>query len=128
MKYSKIMPHIPPLQDGSGVTHDDYIALKDRCIDKMERCGLTGLRDSIVVEDLLTPVDIERMYRSNQGSIYGVVTDWKKNYGFKAPKTSSRYQNLYFTGGSTNPGGGMPMVILSGQNCADRIIKRHPLS
>ena len=124
----KILPHIPPLQEGSGVTHDDYVALKNRCIDKMERCGLTGLRDSIVVEDLLTPVDIERMYRSNQGSIYGVVTDWKKNYGFKAPKTSSRYKNLYFTGGSTNPGGGMPMVILSGQNCAERIIKRHPIS
>ncbi len=124
----KILPHIPPLEDGSDITHEDYVALKDRCIDKMERCGLTGLRESIVVEDLLTPVDIERMYRSNRGSIYGVVTDWKLNYGFKAPKTSSRYKNLYFTGGSTNPGGGMPMVILSGQQCADRIIKRHPVS
>ena len=124
----KILPHIPPLEDGSDITHEDYVALKDRCIDKMERCGLTGLRESIVVEDLLTPVDIERMYRSNRGSIYGVVTDWKLNYGFKAPKTSSRYKNLYFTGGSTNPGGGMPMVILSGQQCADRIVKRHPVS
>lgn len=124
----KILPHIPPLEEGSGITHEDYVALKDRCIDKMERCGLTGLRESIVVEDLLTPVDIERMYRSNRGSIYGVVTDWKLNYGFKAPKTSSRYKNLYFTGGSTNPGGGMPMVVLSGQQCADRIIKRHPVS
>ena len=124
----KILPHIPPLEDGSDITHEDYVALKDRCIDKMERCGLKGLRESIVVEDLLTPVDIERMYRSNRGSIYGVVTDWKLNYGFKAPKTSSRYKNLYFTGGSTNPGGGMPMVILSGQQCADRIMKRHPVS
>ena len=124
----KILPHIPPLEDGSDITHEDYVALKDRCIDKMERCGLTGLRESIVVEDLLTPVDIERMYRSNRGSIYGVVTDWKLNYGFKAPKTSTRYKNLYFTGGSTNPGGGMPMVVLSGQQCADRIIKRHPVS
>lgn len=124
----KILPHIPPLQDGSGIGHEDYVALKDRCIDKMERCGLTGLRESIITEDLLTPVDIERMYRSNRGSIYGVVTDWKKNYGFKAPKTSTKYNNLYFTGGSTNPGGGMPMVILSGQNCADRIIHRHPVT
>jgi len=123
----KILPHIPPLEKDSDITHDDYLALKDRCIDKMERCGLTGLRDSIITEDLLTPVDIEKMYRSNKGSIYGVVTDWKKNYGFKAPKTSHKYTNLYFTGGSTNPGGGMPMVILSGQNCADRIIKHHPL-
>ncbi|MGJ8676643.1 MAG: phytoene desaturase family protein [Akkermansiaceae bacterium] len=123
----KILPHIPPLEEGSGITHEDYVALKNRCIDKMERCGLTGLRESIITEDLLTPVDIERMYNSNQGSIYGVVTDWKKNYGFKAPKVSTKYKNLYFTGGSTNPGGGMPMVVLSGQKCADRIIKRHPV-
>lgn len=124
----KILPHIPPLREGSGITHDDYVALKERCLDKMERCGVKGLRESIVVEDLLTPVDIERMYRSNRGSIYGVVTDWNRNHGFKAPKTSTKYKNLYFTGGSTNPGGGMPMVILSGQNCADRIIERHPIS
>lgn len=123
----KILPHIPPLQDDHEVSHDEYVALKERCLDKMERCGLEGLRESIITEDLLTPVDIERMYRSNQGSIYGVVTDWEKNRGFKAPTRSQFYQNLYFAGGSANPGGGMPMVILSGQNCADRVQRDFPL-
>jgi len=47
---------------------------------------------------------------------------WKKNYGFKAPKKSKKYKNLYFTGGSVNPGGGMPMVVLCGQKVADRIV------
>ena len=120
----KILPHIPYLRDDREVTHEDYVALKDRVIDKMERLGCPGLRDAIVFEDMLTPVDIERMYRSNGGSIYGVASDWKKNFGFKAPKTSSKYRNLYFCGGSTNPGGGMPMVVLSGQKVADRIMKK----
>ena len=122
----KILPHIPPLEEGSGITHDDYMALRDRVLIKMERLGLKNLRANIVTEDTLTPVDIERMYRSNRGSIYGVVTDWKKNHGFKAPKTSTKYRNLYFCGGSVNPGGGMPMAVLSGQKVADRIIARHP--
>lgn len=121
----KILPHIPHLRDDREVTHEDYVALKDRVIDKMERLGCEGLRDAIVFEDLLTPVDIQKMYRSNGGSIYGVVSDWKKNYGFKAPKTSTKYDNLYFCGGSVNPGGGMPMVVLSGQKVADRIIAQH---
>lgn len=121
----KILPHIPYLRDDRPVTHEDYVALKDRCINKMERLGCEGLRDAIVYEDLLTPVDIQEMYRSNGGSIYGVVSDWKKNYSFKAPKTSSKYRNLYFCGGSVNPGGGMPMVVLSGQKAADRIIAKH---
>ncbi|MGM0415190.1 MAG: phytoene desaturase family protein, partial [Bacillota bacterium] len=44
-----------------------------------------------------------------------------KNKGFKAPKKSHKYRNLYFTGGSVNPGGGMPMVVLSGQQVRDMI-------
>jgi len=119
----KILPHIPPISDDGSITHEDYMDLKERVIDKLERMGLTDLRKHIVVEDTLTPVDIQKMYYSNKGSIYGVVSDWKKNYGFKAPKTSKCYKNLYFTGGSVNPGGGMPMVVLCGQKVADRIIK-----
>ena len=109
------------------ITHEDYLALRDRVLEKMERVGLKDLRANIITEDILTPVDIERMYRSNRGSIYGVVTDWKKNHGFKAPKCSRKYRNLYFCGGSVNPGGGMPMAILSGQKVADRIMARHPV-
>ena len=62
------------------------------------------------------------MYRSNRGAIYGVVTDKKKNLGFKGPKKSRLWQGLYFVGGSVNPGGGMPMVILSGTNAAGRVL------
>ena len=120
----KILPHIPPINPENPHTHEDYVALKDRVVDKLERMGLTDLRKHTVVEDLLTPVDIERMYNSNRGSIYGVVSDWKKNQAFKAPKQSSKYRNLFFTGGSVNPGGGMPMAILCGQKVADRIMAR----
>lgn len=119
----KILPHIPPINPENPHTHEEYMALKDRVIDKLERMGLTDLRKHTVVEDTLTPVDIERMYNSNRGSIYGVLTDWKKNQAFKAPKQSSKYRNLFFTGGSVNPGGGMPMAVLCGQKVADRVVK-----
>ena len=96
--------------------------MKERVLDKLERMGLEGLRKHTIVEDVLTPIDIERMYLSNAGSIYGVVSDWKKNQAFKAPKQSTRYRNLFFTGGSVNPGGGMPMAILCGQKVSDRVV------
>ena len=124
----KILPHIPPINPDKPYTHEDYMALKDRVIDKLERMGLTDLRKHTIVEDVITPVDIERMYNSNNGSIYGVISDWKKNQAFKAPKHSSKYNNLFFTGGSVNPGGGMPMVILCGQKVADRVVKQEARS
>ena len=38
------------------------------------------------------------------------------------PKQSKLYPNLFFVGGSVNPGGGMPMVVLCGQNVAKKVV------
>lgn len=117
----KILPHIPYINDRHAYTREDCVQLKERCLKKLERMGLTDLRKHIVVEDFWTPFDIQDRYLSNKGSIYGVVSDWKKNFAFKAPKQDDRYANLFFVGGSVNPGGGMPMVTLCGQHVARMI-------
>lgn len=117
----KILPHIPYLRKQGNPSQEDYLSLKDRILDKMERSGISGLKESIITEDMWTPLDIQRRYYSNGGSIYGVVSDRKKNFALKCPKKSTRYRNLFFAGGSVNPGGGMPMVVLSGQNVANMI-------
>lgn len=120
----KILPHIPHLGRG-GFTESEYRLLRQRVLDKLERMGLTNLREHIIVEDEWYPEDIQSRYYSNMGSIYGVVSDRKKNKGFKAPKKSERFANLYFVGGSVNPGGGMPMVVLSGQQVKDLVVKEN---
>jgi diapolycopene oxygenase len=117
----KILPHIPYIDDENPLTHDDYMAFKEVVVDKLERMGLTDLRKRTVFEHVWTPIDIAEQYYSNRGSIYGVASDRWKNLGFKAPKRSERYENLFFVGGSVNPGGGMPMVILCGQNVASKV-------
>jgi diapolycopene oxygenase len=118
----KILPHIPYIDDDNPLTREDYMAFKERVLDKLERMGLTDLRKHVVFEHCWTPHDIREQYYSNKGSIYGVVTDRFKNLAFKAPKQSKKYPNLFFVGGSVNPGGGMPMVVLCGQNVAKSVI------
>ena len=118
----KILPHIPYINDENPLTREDYLVFKDRIIDKLERMGLTDLRKHIVYEHVWTPLDIREQYNSNKGSIYGVVSDRFKNLAFKAPKQSTKYPNLFFVGGSVNPGGGMPMVVLCGQNVCKKIV------
>jgi diapolycopene oxygenase len=120
----KILPHIPPIDEENPLTHEDYLELRDICLEKLERMGLTDLRHHIVVEDFWTPLDIEARYASNRGSIYGVVCDRRRNFAFKAPKQSSHFRNLFFVGGSVNPGAGMPMVTLSGQHVARMIVEQ----
>ncbi|MEI7956663.1 MAG: phytoene desaturase family protein [Verrucomicrobiota bacterium] len=117
----KILPHIPHIDADHPLTRDDYMAFKDRVLDKLERMGLTDLRKHVVFEHCWTPLDIREQYYSNKGSIYGVVSDRFKNLAFKAPKQSTKYPNLFFVGGSVNPGGGMPMVVLCGQNVAKAV-------
>jgi diapolycopene oxygenase len=118
----KILPHIPHINPDKPLTQDDYLALRERVLIKLERMGLTDLRKHIVTEECWTPHDIEARYYSNQGSIYGVVSDRFLNLGFKAPQRCSTLSNVYFVGGSVNPGGGMPMVTLSGQLVRDKIL------
>lgn len=119
----KILPHIPHLNDANPLTREDYLAFKERVVDKLERMGLQDLRSHVVFEHCWTPLDIYQQYYSNQGAIYGVVADRFKNLAFKAPKQSTKYPNLFFVGGSVNPGGGMPMVILCGLNVARKVIE-----
>lgn len=118
----KILPHIPYINDAQPLTREDYLAFKERVVDKLERMGLKDLRKHTVFEHCWTPLDIREQYYSNKGSIYGVVSDRFKNLAFKAPKQSTKYPNLFFVGGSVNPGGGMPMVVLCGQNAAKKIV------
>jgi diapolycopene oxygenase len=65
------------------------------------------------------------MYYSNKGAIYGVVCDRTRNLSLKAPKRSEVYPNLFFTGGSVNPGGGTCMVVLCGQHVGERIAQAY---
>lgn len=119
----KILPHIPYIQD-EPFTPEDYLKFEELVLDKLERMGLHGLRDNIVTRDVWTPHDIERVYGSDRGAIYGTVSDKKRNGGFKHKKQSELYENLYFVGGTVNPGGGMPMVALSGQQVSEKIVER----
>lgn len=117
-----VLTHVPPLKEGE--TWDNKaLEYRKLIIVKLEKMGVTDLSNSIEFEYMFTPNDLQQLYGANGGSIYGVATDRKKNGGFKFPSKSSYIQNLYFVGGSTHPGGGVPMVTLSGQLTADLILE-----
>lgn len=116
----KILVQIPHL-GRLDYSQDDFNKLKSKIIQKLENMGVQDLNEHIVFSHEILPRDIRNISYSYRGSMYGVVSDSKKNKGFKAPRRSELYDNLFFVGASVNPGGSIPMVILSGQKTAKMI-------
>jgi phytoene desaturase len=98
-------------------------AYREFLLQQLEERGMPGLRESIVTERMLTPLDIERIYRSVRGSIYGIVTRRGLASAFKPGNRCPLFSGLYFCGGSSNPGAGVPMVLMSGQIAAECLLK-----
>jgi diapolycopene oxygenase len=115
-----VLTHVPPLQPGESWERH-RTRYRELVLDKLEKMGAEDLRKHIQFEYQFIPDDLRQLYGANGGSIYGVAADRKRNGGFKIPSRSAVLNNLYFVGGSTHPGGGVPMVTLSGQLTADLI-------
>ncbi len=81
------------------------------------------LRNKIKFEKVLTPVNIERQTSSIGGSIYGISSNNRMAAFLRQQNQSKNYKGLYFCGGSAHPGGGIPLVLLSGKITADLINK-----
>ncbi len=97
----------------------------DRILERLEtRFGLEGLRSSIRVRQHFTPADFQSRYRANAGSLYGFASHGTWSAFQRPGLTVPGVPNLFFTGGSTHPGGGLPLVCLSGQMVADKILAR----
>ncbi len=98
---------------------------RDLIIKKLEKFGLNGLENSIKFEQIITPADFEKKYRANKGSIYGVSSNGIFSAFMRVPNMAKDIENLYFVGGTTHPGGGMPLVLLSGKMACDLILQKY---
>lgn len=101
----------------------EIIRLRKIIIEKINRALEINIEKKILYEETLTPVTIENKTSSSKGSIYGISSNNKMSAFMRQPNKSGTYQGLYFAGGSAHPGGGIPLVLLSGKIAADLITK-----
>lgn len=88
-------------------------------INRLEEKGLKGIQESIEYQEIITPQDFYKKYLSNRGSIYGTSSN-NRLAAFMRPRNKERsFSNLYLIGGSTHPGGGIPLVIQSAFNAVE---------
>ncbi len=97
--------------------HEESYA--EKIITHLEHYGLEGLRRHIRFQHTITPVDFYQRYRSNKGSIYGTSSNSRTAAFLRPRNKSAQVEGLYLVGGSTHPGGGIPLVILSAFNAVE---------
>ena len=88
-------------------------------IDQIEARGIS-VRDRLETLTIRTPADLERSVSAPGGSIYGTSSNGVRAAFIRA-KNRSPIKNLYCVGGSAHPGGGLPLVGMSGEIVANAI-------
>lgn len=96
---------------------------RDQVVRTLEtRFGLIDLSRRIVVEHTITPRDLASLYNANAGSIYGISSNSLRTAFLRPPNRDRHIRGLFFAGGATHPGGGLPLVALSGKIAAELVL------
>ncbi len=99
----------------------DEPAYRARLFDRLAAFGL-DIRDRVRHLTVRTPVDLAAQTGAWRGALYGISSNNATN-AFRRPHNRSPHvRGLYFAGGTTHPGGGVPMVTLSGKVAAEMVL------
>ncbi|NLJ43536.1 MAG: phytoene desaturase [Bacteroidales bacterium] len=93
-------------------------------ISRLKKLGLEDFEEHIKTEICLTPADWQNICNISRGSVFGSLGHNILQMGYFRPHNRhDKYLNVYFVGGSTHPGNGIPNVLISAKLVSERILK-----
>ena len=106
----------------------DWNAIRENArksvIARLIKEGMTDIESHIKFEISYLPGDWSDAFNISRGGTFGSLGHQIMQMGYFRPSNRHRkYRNLYFAGGSTHPGSGVPLVLLSGLLTSERILK-----
>jgi len=110
--------------DGAGDRLVEQTA--DRAIARIaEAAGVEDLADRIVVRRTVGPADFAEDLNSWQGGALGPAHTLRQSAFLRGTNRSRRVHGLYYAGGSSVPGIGLPMCLISAENVLKRVRGDH---
>jgi phytoene desaturase len=97
------------------------VRLRQCMITKLNAILKVDLAELITTEAVLDPRTIASRTLSHQGALYGTSSNHAFAAFLRHRNDSTKYPNLFFCGGSTHPGGGIPLCLLSAR-IADEVM------
>lgn len=87
--------------------------IRQNTIRKINQTLNADIENEIVFEEVLHPRTIELKTNSYKGALHGTSSNSIFSAFIRHPNFSNSTKNLFFVGGSTHPGGGIPLCLLS---------------
>lgn len=91
-----------------------------KIINKLDQLGLR-VSERLVYSEFRSPRQLEQSVNAPGGSIYGTSSNGPRA-AFLRAKNRSRIKGMFLVGGSTHPGGGLPLVGISSEIVAEAIL------
>lgn len=122
-----LMTNVPPLSDEE-ISHPEAVrqraeAYHVQLFDRLEAYGLAEIQSSIHAKQTYSPVDIMERTGAWRGALYGRTSHGMRQTFWRAGIKKRNLQGLYACGGTVHPGGGTPMVVLSGTMAAHAVLR-----
>jgi phytoene desaturase len=116
-----ILVNAPWVKNNTSWSDSLMEAYADSILLKLAGHGLRGLKAATKVQRIISPLEFQDRWLSNRGSIYGTSSNHRLS-AFLRPRNRSPFaKNLYLVGGSTHPGGGIPLVMTSARHACTLI-------
>jgi len=96
-------------------------SFREHMISTMESRGYEGFGDSIETESMTTPLDWQAQ-GMERGAPFASAHTFFQTGPFRPRNMAEGFENVVFAGSGTQPGVGVPMVLISGRLAAERIV------
>ncbi len=94
---------------------------RDEMIRVLESRGYEGFGDAIETEHMTTPLDWQAQ-GMERGAPFASAHTFFQTGPFRPRNIAAGFDNVVFAGSGTQPGVGVPMVLISGRLAAERIV------
>lgn len=99
--------------------------VREQVLIRMTREGFPHLENHIKFEKVFTPGTWQSMFSLSRGATFGSLNHNILQMGYFRPHNQHpNFGNLFFAGGSTHPGNGVPLALISARLTAGKVIKK----
>jgi phytoene desaturase len=102
------------------------VEAKRSVLKRLSEEGIPDAEKHIRFEKVYNPVTWRNLFNLSRGATFGSLNHNLMQMGYFRPHNQhGKYRNLFFAGGSTHPGNGVPLTLISARLSTEKIIAQY---